>query len=173
MRNIQIKLIVLFCLLFLARTGFSQESKYRFHKVFFYNFTKYIEWPANYQDGDFVMAVYGDSEITDLLKEMAEIKKAGTQTIKIITVDKNKLNQKINLLFLPEKQSSDFDRIKSVLSNKPTLLITETEGLARQGAMINFKDVEGKLKFEINTPAINQSGLKVSSELARFGEEVK
>ncbi len=173
MRNIQIKLIVLFCLLIIAKTGYSQESKYRFHKVFFYNFTKYIEWPTTYKEGDFIMAVYGESEITELLKEMAEIKKVGVNAIKIISVDRNSLNQKINLLFVPDSQAANFNNIKSALGNKPTLLIAETEGLGKQGAMINFKDVGGKLRFEINTPAINRNGLKVSTELARFGEEIK
>lgn len=164
---------MLFCLFIIAKTGISQDNKYRFHKVFFYNFTKYVEWPTNYQEGDFIMGVYGDSDITPLLQEMAEIKKVGTKAIKIIRVDKSNINQKINLLFVPDQQSADFDKIKSSLGNRPTLLITETTGFAKQGSMINFKDVNGKLKFEINSKVIAGSGLKVSSELARFGEEVK
>lgn len=53
------------------------------------------------------------------------------------------------------------------------LLITEGKDLARNGSMINFKDVDGKLRFEVNTANIEQAGLKVSQELVRFGEEIR
>ncbi|MBK6267123.1 YfiR family protein [Marivirga sp. S37H4] len=173
MRNIKISAIFIFFFLCITYSGVSQGKDYRFHKVFFYSFTKYIQWPENYQGGDFIIAVLGDSEITPLLKEMAEIKKAGNNAIKIITINENGLNQKINMLFIPDSESGNFNNVKSKLVNKPTLLITESAGLASRGAMINFKDVEGKLKFEVNTTNLERSGLKVAQELIRFGEEVK
>ncbi len=173
MRNLKISVLLIICFMLMMNSGIAQEKDYRFHKVFFYSFTKYIQWPENYQEGDFIIAVLGDSEITPLLKEMSEIKKASGKTIKIVTITEKDLNQKINMLFVPESKSGDFSKIKMALGKRPTLLISESAGLAQKGSMINFKDVEGKLKFEVNTFNLEQTGLKVSRELISFGEEVK
>lgn len=170
----QIKLLLsVFCLLFIFQHASAQEKKYRFHKVFFYSFTKYIEWPESHKQGDFKIAVVGQSEIIPLLEEMAEIKKVGKRTIKIIQIDGVKGGEKYNMIFIPNEQSAAFANIKSVIGKEPTLLITEASGMAAKGAMINFKDVEGKLRFEVNTEIVEQSGLKMSQELIRFGEEIK
>lgn len=157
----------------LLSASFGQEVNYRFHKVFFYSFTKYVQWPANYSEGDFIIGVFGESDITPLLKEMAEIKKVGSSKIVVKTISANNLTEKFNMLFVPHDQITQFELIKNGLNNKPTLLITETANMASKGSMINFKDVSGKLRFEVNTTLITEKGLKVSQELVRFGEEIK
>jgi hypothetical protein len=157
----------------LVSASCAQEANYRFHKVFFYSFTKYVQWPANYNDGDFVIGVFGDSDITPLLQEMAEIKKVGNNKIVIKTISADKLTEKLNILFVPHEKIRQFAVIKEGLLNKPTLLITETPEMASNGSMINFKDVSGKLRFEVNTTLIVEKGLKVSQELVRFGDEIK
>ncbi|PTB90787.1 DUF4154 domain-containing protein, partial [Marivirga lumbricoides] len=77
------------------------------------------------------------------------------------------------MLFVPREKSALLGAIVNKLGNKPTLLITEGQGLAQKGSMINFKDVNGKLKFEVNTTNLERTGLRVSKELLRFGEEIK
>ena len=173
MKKLKVLSLLILPLMFLTTAGICQENDYRFHKVFFYSFTKYVEWPENYLGGEFVIAVVGKSDITPLLMEMAEIKKAGSSSIKIVTIDENSFNQKMNILFVPKEKSALLGAIVNKLANKPTLLITEGEGLAQKGSMINFKDVDGKLKFEVNTTNLERTGLRVSKELLRFGEEIK
>tara|TARA_R100000152_G_C6679726_1_gene113902 strand:+ start:106 stop:624 length:519 start_codon:yes stop_codon:yes gene_type:complete len=168
-----IKIVALFLVfLFIAKDIVAQEQNYRFHKVFFYSFTKYIEWPEDKKKGDFVIAVMGDSEIIPLLKEMAEIKKVGDRNIKVVQLEEIKKGEYFHILFVPAEQNQNFSAIKSALNNEPCLLVTESDGMARNGSMINFKDVEGKLRFEVNTNKLESSGLKMSQELTRFGEEI-
>ncbi|GAB3329358.1 hypothetical protein GCM10027429_05160 [Marivirga atlantica] len=176
MRNTKSILALAFIFLFSFQLGLSQgdpDNKYRFHKVFFYSFTKYVQWPPSNTKGDFVIAVLGDSEITPLLEEMAEIKKVGNNNIVVRQVSEENLNQRMNILFVPASEQQQFDKVKTSLKDKPVLLITEGKDLARNGSMINFKDVDGKLRFEVNTANIEQAGLKVSQELVRFGEEIR
>jgi len=168
-----LKIIVLFIVFFfIGKEGLAQENNYRFHKVFFYSFTKYIEWPEEKKSGDFVIAVLGDSEILPLLEEMAEIKKVGERNIKVNKIEKVNKGDYFHILFVPSQQNQNFNEIKSTLNSQPCLLVTESEGMARKGAMINFKDVSGKLRFEVNTNTLEASSLKMSQELMRFGEEI-
>ncbi|WKV13170.1 YfiR family protein [Marivirga harenae] len=163
---------IFFVFLFVAKDSIGQEKNYRFHKVFFYSFTKYIDWPEEKKKGDFVIAVIGDSEIIPLLEEMAEIKKVGERNIKIVKLDKVNKGEFYHIVFVPSEKAQNFASIKTNLNGQPCLLVTESEGMARNGSMINFKDVDGKLRFEVNTTTLEKSGLKMSQELTRFGEEI-
>jgi len=163
---------IFFVFVLFANLSLAQEKNYRFHKVFFYSFTKYIEWPEEKKKGDFIIAVVGDSDIIPLLEEMAEIKKVGDRAIKVIKVDKITKADFYHILFVPTDKSRQFNGFKNALNNQACLVVTEAAGLAKNGAMINFKDVDGKLRFEVNTATLEKAGLKMSQELSRFGEIV-
>lgn len=171
MRQLKI-LTILFVFLFISKDSIAQEKNYRFHKVFFYSFTKYIDWPEEKKQGDFIIAVVGDSEIVPLLEEMAEIKKVGNRNIKVVQLEEIKKGNFFHILFIPSERNQEFNSIKGVVNNQPTLLVTETTDMAKNGSMINFKDVNGKLRFEVNTETLEKSGLKMSQELTRFGEKI-
>ncbi len=176
MRNTKSIAIIALVLFFAQNYGFTQNTaanNYRFHEVFFYSFTKYVQWPPSNTGRDFIIAVLGDSDLTPLLEEMSEIKKAGTDNIVVKKINEGQLNQRANILFVPNHSAESFSKVIAALEGKPVLLITETEGLAGKGSMINFKDVNGKLRFEINIGSIQKAGLKVSQELVRFGEEIE
>jgi hypothetical protein len=51
------------------------------------------------------------------------------------------------------------------VAGKPTMVITDKNGLGEKGSNINFKTVGGKLKFELNQAAFDKNKLKVSSQL--------
>jgi len=43
----------------------SASQNYKMHTVFIFSFTRYIQWPENYNSGDFEILVLGDSPIVD------------------------------------------------------------------------------------------------------------
>jgi len=54
----------------------AQELDYRAQSLYIYKFTKFISWPEEKAEGDFVIGVFGNSPIFDELKLMASLKKA-------------------------------------------------------------------------------------------------
>jgi len=61
----------------------SFAQNYKMHAVFIYSFTRYVQWPDAYNQGDFEILVLGDSTILDELKAMAQAKKVGDRVIKV------------------------------------------------------------------------------------------
>jgi len=55
-------------------------------------------------------------------------------------------------------------------ANKSAMLIGETPTFIEQGGHINFIVIAGKLRFEINPDALNQSGINISSKVIRLGK---
>lgn len=162
----KIILLVAALLILLSNTSFSQN--YKFHSVFIYNFTKYIQWPSAYQSGDFVIAVLGNSEVTENLQKMAAVKTVGSQKIVVKQVSSLAEAGKCHIIFLPGSKSGNISDVLSQYGSKPTLIITERAGLGKKGSGINFILQGGKWKFELNKPAIESSNLRVSSELAKL-----
>jgi hypothetical protein len=160
--------LVAFLLIFFTFSFSSDSSPYKFHTIFIYNFTRYIHWPAEYQSGDFVIGVLGESEIQPYLEEMAQRKKMRERSFQVHRMDLNASLQKCHILFVPQAQSEQLDEVLAKLKGNATLVITEKPGMCQKGSMINFISIGGRWKFELNKEALEKAKLKVSSELVRF-----
>lgn len=161
------QLLFLLVILFFGASS-SQAQVHRYHSLFLYNFTKYIQWPANYQQGDFVIGVLGDSPIQEHLENIADNKTAGSQKFVIKKFDSPEQVTQCHMLYLPDSESKHIDDLKAKLQGKSTLIITERNGMAEKGSNINFILVDGKVKFEMNKKETDDANLKVSTELSRL-----
>jgi len=133
--------------------------------MFIYNFTKYIEWPQSYKQGNFVIGHLGESTLGAELKKMAATKKAITQSFKIQKFNSVSDITKCHILIIPNDKSSLFKNAMGKVAKYSTLVITESKGLAKQGAGINFVIQNSKQRFELNKTTIEKTNLKVSHNL--------
>lgn len=149
---------------------FGQDEMFK--ALFMYNFTKDIQWPVAYTQGDFVIGVIGSSPIIDELNKIAEKKKVGNQTIVVKQFNSSGEIGKCHMVYIPTNKSSMLGDVVSKLDGKPTVVISDGPGLANQGAAINYIKVDGKQKFEINTATLTKNGLKVTQFLTSLGIKV-
>jgi hypothetical protein len=72
--------------------------------MFLYNFTKYIEWPKEYKQGDFIIGILGGGSeaLQKELEKLALTKKAGIQNIVIKKYNSLAEVDKCHMLFIPE-----------------------------------------------------------------------
>jgi len=157
-------------LLFFAAMTLSPAvaQNYKMHSVFIYSFTRYVQWPDAYNQGDFEIMVLGDSPIFDELKAMAQAKKVGDRPIKITKIKEASEIRKCNILFLSTTKSAEIAEVMEKVNTQSILVVTEEPGLAQKGSDINFIVKDGKLAFELNQASVNKQGLKVSIELTRL-----
>jgi hypothetical protein len=142
-----------------------QAQDYKYQSLFVYNFTKYIQWPANAQSGDFVIGVLGNSPMVGELEKVSANKMVGTQKIVVKKLSNVAEAETCQMVFIPLDSSPKFDAALEALKNKPILVITEKDGLGKRGSGINFVINDGKMRFELNQAATQSAGLKVSSQL--------
>lgn len=159
--------MLIYGLLMLSTTVFSQEGKFK--ALFMYNFTKYLEWPAEKQEGDFVIGVFGKSDITKELEIIAAKKKVGSQSIVVKEINPASNLSGCHILYVPTNQSSKINDIVAKCSKKGTVLITDKPGMAKTIAGINYIKVDGKQSFEINKSNLEKQGIKINSSLLSLG----
>ncbi|MTI23029.1 YfiR family protein, partial [Fulvivirga sp. RKSG066] len=129
--------------------------------LFVYNFTRYIQWPES--NANITIGVLGDDPaIINAFKEMAEKKSSPTTKITVKQFSNPSEAADYQMVYIPKSNSA---ALKQIGTLKNTLVITEKEGLAKQGSYINFVTDNGKIRFEINKSGIDSSNLKVSGRL--------
>lgn len=136
--------------------------------AFIYNFTRFIEWDDDVFPNDFVIGVLGNSMIDEPLEEIAQSHKAVNKEIKIRRFTSLDEIEKCNILFISKNVKISLVDILAKTDLKKTLIISEKENYAKQGACINFVIINKKLKFEVNIKAIDNAGLKISSQLLKL-----
>jgi len=162
------KLLFVLCfIVFEMHSVYAQSEKFK--ALFMYNFTKYIEWPATDRQGDFIIAILGASPMAKELEIIAGKQKVGSQNILVKTFNSVDEIDNCHILYIPASKSSELAQVIGKLSGKSVLVVTDKEGLATQGACINYIKDGDRIKYELNKKNIEKRGMVVSSSLVTLG----
>jgi hypothetical protein len=167
------KLLFLAAVLILPLGSSAQVAKYK--AVFTINFIRYIGWPEESRQGDFIIGVVRDKETADFLRNNSKNKKFGFQDVVIKEFKSPDDITYCQVLFIPDNinLSKNASKILDKLGGKNTLIITEKEGATKYGSMINFVIKDNKLKFEIHKENAAKLGLQISSKLENMASAIK
>lgn len=141
------------------------DTNAKYKAMFVYNFTKYFEWPQSYKDGNFVIGILGNSPLLSELNNMASTKKVGNQSFEIKTFPNVAAITNCHMLIVAPDVATPLTEIIAKIKKNSTLLITEKQGFAKQGAAINFVVQNNKPAFELNKSNAEKQDLKVSTNL--------
>ncbi len=146
------------------------QSDTRIQSVFLYNFTRLIAWPADYQSGDFIVAVYGNSSMQKEVESMASTKRAGNQTIVAKRFNSPQELSKCHILYVPANQSRKLPEIVAALKAKNihALVVSDSRGGINDGAVINFTVIDSRQRFELSQENARAMGLNPGGEIARL-----
>ncbi|HEY3322395.1 MAG TPA: YfiR family protein [Planctomycetota bacterium] len=173
---IRLPVVWAFCLALLALVAASAaDVEYRVKGGYLYNFTKFVEWPANAfsgPDAPIVIGILGDDpfgpEFDEAMKGLAS---QGGRPIKLRRIKRAEDAAGCHILFISRSEER---RLPEILQHirASTLTVGECARFARQGGIIEFVIVDGKVRFVINVDAERRAGLKISSELKRVAAEI-
>jgi hypothetical protein len=139
---------------------------------FIFNFTRYMVWDENTMGEVFIIGIFGNTNTAEAL-HMLE----GNRTIQKRQVEIKKYESigeigKCHILYIPKEKQDVIDVVLAKIGNNPTLIICEEEGMAAQGAGINFIVINGRVTFDINPTAIKKQGITVNPLLLNIAHKV-
>ena len=143
-----------------------ERPNHEIHAAMVFNFIKYVQWPDEGSGGDFVVGVMGEDEVFNTLKAWYDGKPKGAKKYVIKKLSSADEASTCHVVYLGKNKSKEFENIKNSISGKPVLTVTDGSGLGQKGSCINFKVVDGKLKWELNQGTFTNSNLKVSGQLS-------
>ena len=124
--------------------GYAEERKttapteYEVKAAFVYNFIKFVEWPDDGPSEDTVwLCILGDlPDVTDFANLGGRQVKGKRMTV-LVLGEPGEAGS-CDVLFLAANQTGRLQEIIESLEDRPTLTISDTEGYARRGVMINM-----------------------------------
>jgi hypothetical protein len=135
-------------------------------------FTRFVDWePRDLPADDLAICVVGDSPISSPLDRIARSRKIKDRKATVKSVDATATADCHVVLI----GGADKKRLAAVIARtegRPILTISDAPGAAAGGSVINFY-LDGKhVRFEINTRAARDGGLKVRTKLLRLARVV-
>lgn len=130
------------------------------------NFIRYLGWSDEAREGDFVIGVIKERELSQWLKKLSAGKKLGFQDIVVKEFKNVDEMEDCQVIFV--SQSSNYSKISDAVQQKVgknTLIVTEVDGATSKGAMINFVVRDDKLMFELHKKNAAIGGIQFSQKL--------
>jgi len=143
-----------------------ERPTHEIHAAMLFNFIKYVQWPNEADPGEFVVGVIGDDKVYSTLNQWYNGKAKGSKKYVIKKLTSADESSSCQVVYVGKSKNREFDNIKNSIGGKSILTITDGNGLGQKGSCINFKVIDGKLKFEMNQATLTGSNLKVSSQLS-------
>lgn len=149
----------------------AQGVNYRVHGMFITNFAKYVDWPGS--QSNINIAVLAPQDVVMLVASITKGRKVKDAQLNVRKINAvSQISDNVHIVFLPAVASGQFEAVKKAIGDRPILLVTEKAGLAKKGGMINFVQVGGKMRFELNQSVIEAHNMQVSSNLIALSIKV-
>jgi hypothetical protein len=156
-----------------ARAAASRE--YEIKAAYLYNFINYIDWPEQSlpaAGGTITIGVVGDNPFGPALLPLNG-KKIKGRTLAVKEVSSAADLRNCHIVFICPSEKQRLGQILESLKNSRILTVSEIDGFAERGGIINFISERNKVRFEINPDAARSKGLTISSELLKLARLVK
>lgn len=173
LRKFYISLGVIF---FLALVSFIQPNKdinLKIKAVYVYKFAQYVDWPKEFKSGDFIIGVLGDDRLYQEMEKSYSNKMIGSQTIKIKKYDAIADIEQSHILFVSDKFSTNITSLVKKYKSKSTLIVSEKEGILKDGSIINFVMKSNKLKYEVSKTNASKHKLTIGQSLTSIADNVE
>jgi hypothetical protein len=156
------------CLWALAGAQNAKLTEEQIKAGFLFNFTKFVEWPANtFPDASapIVLGVVGESPITHLLSEISVGKSVNGRAVDVRSFKTGQDLRACQILFIVASEARHVTQILEGLKGSNVLTVSEFAGFAQSGGMINFYVEGNNVRLEINLDTAVHGGLKISSKV--------
>ena len=153
-------------------TGVAVE--YKIKAAFLLNFAKFITWPDDSFAGDeqlFKVCVLGENPFGSALAAI-ESRTVDSRKIDLTYVDDVKQAGNCHLLFISASEKSNLTSIHKALADRTIIMVSDIDGFASSGGIIEFVTKDNKLAFKINLSRAREQGLEIHSALLNLATEV-
>lgn len=132
---------------------------------YLYQFANNNNWPAEIKKGKFNIGILGNVELYEIMSAKYGAKPIGAQTLDVLSLTDIPQAVHLHIIFIDKSRKADLPRFLRELKDKNTLIVTNWEGALAQGAHINFRNIDGSIRFELNKQAMEDKkitpGIKI------------
>jgi len=150
-------------------------EEYQVKAAFLYQFTKFIEWPAEaFPDANapFSICVAGADPFGSTLNQLFQQKTVGQRRLELRRSARGEDLQGCQILFISASERKRFPAILEKVKAAPVVTVSEDDRFIQSGGVINFILSDERVRFDINLNVAEGKGLKFSSRLLSVARTV-
>ena len=151
-------------------------EEYRLKAAFLYNFTRFVEWPAESLKGPndpIAICVLGKVPFGTVLAGAVDGKASQSHPLVVIPVVELTQAASCQVLFVPSSERKKYRAVLDAVAGRGALTVGETEGFLDQGGVIVLKLEDRKIRLQVNLTAAEKQRLKISSKLLSLATIIK
>jgi hypothetical protein len=153
----------------------AEPTEYQVKAVFIFNFSHFVEWPAQAFTAPaepFVVGILGGDPFGERLDEVVLNEHVAEHPIVVRRFHNIDEIGNCQILFIDRSEGAQLGHILAALNGRSILTVSELDGAAQRGAMIQFVKDNNRIRLRINAEAARSAGLVISSKLLRLAEVV-
>ena len=139
---------------------------------FMERFTHFVDWPADAfpsHDSPFVFCIVGESPISPYLERLARDRRIKDRRAEARHLRPGQDPGGCHMLLIGPDERPRLHALLARIGNRPVLTVSDAEGFAKEGVLINFYISEDdRVRFEISSSEVKRSPLKISAQLLRL-----
>jgi YfiR/HmsC-like len=138
--------------------------EYRVKAAFLFNFTKFVEWPAERSAPEpLTICIAAFNPFGSVLEEIVHDESVNGRPLQVrVTRDA----AQCDVLFIAERVAHE-PYLRAV-RGQPVLTVGERADFLRDGGIVNFVIEDGRVRFDIARQAASRAQLTISSRLLRL-----
>ena len=151
-------------------------SEYQVKAVFLFNFAQFVEWPAQSFTGPaapLTLCVVGEDPFGAQLDDAVKGESVNGHPLNVQRYRTASEIGDCQILFIGPSEQPRLDAILAGLNDRAILTVSDIEGSAERGAIIQFASEQKRLRLRINVEKARKAGLTLSSKLLRPAEIVE
>jgi hypothetical protein len=148
----------------------STPSEDQVEAVFVFNFSHFVEWPPQVfaAPGDpFVIGILGSDLFGAHLDEVVRGEQINGHPLRVQRFRSLVDIERCQILFIDRSESGRIGQILASLNGRNTLTVSQADGAAERGVMIQFATENSRIRLRINVESARAAGLTISSKLLR------
>lgn len=173
------KIVDSFLIIFFAVCFISAQVSVREYKIkaaFLFNFTHFVEWPANSfstSQSPLVIGILGPNPFGNHLEELIAGESVEKHPLLIKHFSTTDEVDNCHILFINIKDKKTLLSTIEKLKGKNILTVSDVDQFSKLGGMIRLYTKDDKVNIEINLDATKEEDIVVSSKLLKLSEIVK
>ena len=153
------------CMVSMALAAGEPQSaaEYEVKAAMLVNFTKFVEWPD--ASGPLVIGLLGRDPFGHALEAVLEEQRTGPGRQIVVRREAQVPKDAVHVLFIARSERRRMAECLAQLAGRPVLTVSDAEGFARLGGMIEFILEDDRVRFGCNAKAAQKAGVRISSRL--------
>ncbi len=132
-----------------------------------WNIAKFVEWPGLTPDprAPLVFTILGEDELAAELAGVLSSKLVNGRQVFVRFARRPQDAKGSHMLYIAATEVPHMIEVLAMVDTLPVLTVSDAPGFATHGGMLGFTKLGEKVRFEVNLPHAERTGLKLSAKL--------